>query len=167
MFALGIRHTSVRPARSVLSLALIAFASFVLVSVGAFKKDVSAATQRSRVGHRRVCVDGGIGGAADARSRIRREGRDGLGLEAADPIVAATPITRFRLRPGDETSCLTLYRPTNPRIIAPEPRFFDAAALLVRVVDGDNARGDRQSVAAVESHVRGWRDCRRSPIRRR
>ena len=26
--------------------------------------------------------------------------------------------------PGDETSCLTLYRPTNPRIIAPEPRFF-------------------------------------------
>ena len=32
-----------------------------------------------------------------------------------------TSITRFRLRPGDETSCLTLYRPTNPRIIAPEP----------------------------------------------
>ena len=49
MFALGIRHTSVRPARSVLSLALIAFASFVLVSVGAFKKDVSAeGADRSR-----------------------------------------------------------------------------------------------------------------------
>ena len=52
------------------------------------------------------------------------EGRDGLGLETADPIVSKTTITRFRLRPGDETSCLTLYRPTNPRIIAPEPRFF-------------------------------------------
>ena len=38
--------------------------------------------------------------------------------------MSTTPITRFRLRPGDETSCLTLYRPTNPRIIAPEPQFF-------------------------------------------
>jgi putative ABC transport system permease protein len=52
-------------------------------------------------------------------------GRDALGLESNDPIIAGTTITRFRLRPGDETSCLTLYRPTNPRIIAPEPRFFD------------------------------------------
>ena len=48
MFRLGLRHTSVRPARSVLSLALIAFASFVLVSVGAFRKDVTASVERSR-----------------------------------------------------------------------------------------------------------------------
>jgi hypothetical protein len=46
MFALGIRHTP-RPARSVLSLALIAFA-LQLVSVGAFKKDVSADTNDPR-----------------------------------------------------------------------------------------------------------------------
>ena len=50
MLALGIRHTSVRPARSVLSLALIAFASFVLVSVGAFKKDVTAGSNDPRSG---------------------------------------------------------------------------------------------------------------------
>jgi hypothetical protein len=53
------------------------------------------------------------------------QGRDGLGLETSDAVVAAATITRFRLRPGDEASCLTLYRPTNPRIIAPEPRFYD------------------------------------------
>jgi hypothetical protein len=53
------------------------------------------------------------------------DGRDSLGLERDDSIVAKATITRFRLRPGDETSCLTLYRPANPRIIAPEPRFFD------------------------------------------
>jgi ABC-type antimicrobial peptide transport system permease subunit len=29
------------------------------------------------------------------------------------------------LRPGDEASCLTLYKPTNPRIIAPEASFID------------------------------------------
>ena len=123
LFALGIRHTSVRPARSVLSLALIAFASFVLVSVGAFKKDVSAGSNDLRSG------TGGFALMAESVAPLMHDpntpdGRDGLGLESADPIMSKTPITRFRLRPGDETSCLTLYRPTNPRIIAPEPRFF-------------------------------------------
>jgi putative ABC transport system permease protein len=125
MFALGIRHTSVRPARSVLSLALIAFASFVLVSVGAFKKEVSADTNDPHSG------TGGFALMSESVAPLMHDpntpdGRDGLGLEDADPIVSTTTITRFRLRPGDETSCLTLYRPTNPRIIAPEPRFFTA-----------------------------------------
>lgn len=124
MFALGIRHTSVRPARSVLSLALIAFASFVLVTVGAFKKDVSASANDARSG------TGGYSLMAESVAPMMHdpnttEGRDGLGMESNDPIIAATTITRFRLRPGDEASCLTLYRPTNPRIIAPESRFFD------------------------------------------
>jgi ABC-type lipoprotein release transport system permease subunit len=123
LFALGSRHTSVRPARSVLSLALIAFASFVLVSVGAFKKDVSTGSNDPRSG------TGGFSTMAESVAPLMHDpntpdGRDGLGLESADPIVSSTTITRFRLRPGDETSCLTLYRPTNPRIIAPEPRFF-------------------------------------------
>jgi putative ABC transport system permease protein len=125
LFALGIRHTSVRPARSVLSLALVAFASFVLVSVGAFKKEVSASGNDPRSG------TGGFTLMAESVAPLMHDpntpaGRDGLGLESADAIVSKTAITRFRLRPGDETSCLTLYRPTNPRIIAPEPRFFSS-----------------------------------------
>ncbi len=95
----------------------------MLVSVGAFKKDVSASGNDPRSG------TGGFTLMAESVAPLMHDpntpdGRDGLGLERADPIVSKTPITRFRLRPGDETSCLTLYRPTNPRIIAPEPRFF-------------------------------------------
>lgn len=124
MFRLGFRHASVRPARSILSLSLIAFACFVLVSVGAFRKDVSAAaTDRAS----------GVGGYSLIAESVAplmhdpntRQGRDGLGLDTSDAVVSSTRITRFRLRPGDETSCLTLYRPTNPRIIAPESKFFD------------------------------------------
>ena len=123
MFRLGLRHGSVRPARSILSLSLIAFASFVLVSVGAFRKDATAATSD------RASGIGGYSLMAEAVAPLMhdpntREGRDGLGLEPSDPVVSSTRITRFRLRPGDETSCLTLYRPTNPRIIAPESTFF-------------------------------------------
>ncbi|MEP6782239.1 MAG: ABC transporter permease, partial [Acidobacteriota bacterium] len=122
--ALGVRHSSVRPARSVLSLALIAFASFVLVSVGAFKKDVSAASDARSSG------TGGFALTAESVAPLMDDpntprGRDELNLDRNDPILAATAVTRFRLRPGDEASCLSLYRPTNPRIIAPEPRFYD------------------------------------------
>jgi putative ABC transport system permease protein len=108
----------------VLSLALIACASFVLVSVGAFKKDVSATSNELSSG------TGGFSLMAEAVAPLMHDpntpaGRDSLGFESGDPIISTTSITRFRLRPGDETSCLTLYRPTNPRLIAPEPRFFD------------------------------------------
>jgi hypothetical protein len=50
-------------------------------------------------------------------------GRDELSLSGYDEL-RDTHIARFRLRPGDEASCLTLYRPTNPRLIAPEPSFI-------------------------------------------
>jgi ABC-type lipoprotein release transport system permease subunit len=121
---LGFRHTAARPARSVLSLALIAFACFVLVSVGAFRKDATGLSLENTSG------TGGYSLIAEAVAPLMfdpntPEGRDGLGMETADPILAGARITRFRLRPGDETSCLTLYKPTNPRIIAPEARFFE------------------------------------------
>lgn len=126
LFQLGSRYASARPARSVLSLALIAFASFVLVSVGAFKKDVTASTADAQSG------TGGYALMAESVAPLMHDpntprGREELGLDRGDPLVSASTITRFRLRPGDEASCLTLYRPTNPRIIAPEPRFFETA----------------------------------------
>jgi hypothetical protein len=74
------------------------------------------------------------------------EGRDGLGLERGDPILAGAHVTRFRLRPGDETSCLTLYRPTNPRIIAPEPRFIDDARFTFAA----------SMAATPEEHANPW-----------
>lgn len=121
---LGFRHTTAHPAHSVLSLALIAFACFVLVSVGAFRKD------NARLSLARSSGTGGYPLIAESVAPLMfdpntREGRDGLGMAADDPALAQTRITRFRLRPGDETSCLTLYKPTNPRIIAPEPAFYD------------------------------------------
>ena len=121
---LGFRHTAARPSRSVLSLALIAFACFVLVSVGAFRKDSSGLSLEKTSG------TGGYPLMAEAVAPLMfdpntAEGRDGLGIDSADPALSETRITRFRLRAGDETSCLTLYKPANPRIIAPDPRFYE------------------------------------------
>ena len=42
------------------------------------------------------------------------------------PELAALRYTRFRVRPGEDASCLNLYRPTNPTIIAPEAGFIES-----------------------------------------
>ncbi|HXG90406.1 MAG TPA: ABC transporter permease [Vicinamibacterales bacterium] len=122
MIRFGAAYARWRPARSVLSTALIAFACFVIVSVGAFRRD-PAAEQLTR--------DGGTGGfllmgesvAPLLHNPNTPGGRDEL-LLGGYPLLEQTSIARWRLRPGDEASCLTLYQPANPRIVAPEDAFL-------------------------------------------
>ena len=38
-----------------------------------------------------------------------------------------TGVVPFRLRPGDDTSCLNLYQPRRPRILAPPATFLRSA----------------------------------------
>src|SRR5207249_6291800 len=50
-------------------------------------------------------------------------GQESLNLTA---LGKQATIARFRLRPGDDVSCLNLYQPRNPRILAPAPDFIRA-----------------------------------------
>ncbi len=52
-------------------------------------------------------------------SPLTAEGREALNL----PPLKGVEIVPFRLRPGDDASCLNLYQPTNPRILAPLKSF--------------------------------------------
>jgi hypothetical protein len=54
-------------------------------------------------------------------------GREAYGLASPDvrPAIDQLAIARFRLRPGEDGSCLNLYRPENPRIVAPEAGFVE------------------------------------------
>jgi putative ABC transport system permease protein len=118
----GAAYARWRPTRSVLSAALIAFACFVIVAVGAFRKDPAGES---------LARDGGTGGFALMSESVAPlmfnpntpSGRDELAL-AGFPEIERAGIARFRLRPGDEASCLTLYQPRNPRIVAPEAAFL-------------------------------------------
>jgi len=110
----GARH---RPGRSVASVALVAFATFVVVSVGAFRRDAAD--------------DAGSGGYALVAESIvplhhdlaTVEGRQAAGLDGDWPV---RRLARFHVKEGDDASCLNLYRPSNPRVIAPERRFLEA-----------------------------------------
>jgi ABC-type antimicrobial peptide transport system permease subunit len=58
------------------------------------------------------------------------------------PELDAVRFSRFRLRPGDDASCLNLYKPENPTIIAPEPSFIDSGrfAFTASLAETDRER---------------------------
>lgn len=118
---LGIRNASYRPGRSVLSASVIASATFMLISVDAFRRDGVEATenQQSGLGGYQVMVETLLPVAYD----LSAGGREAL--DAAGQL-GAMRFEPFRLLPGDDTSCLNLYVPQNPRILAPRDEFLRA-----------------------------------------
>jgi hypothetical protein len=120
---LGMRNATYRPGRSALCITLIAAAAFIIVAVDAFRRDDTAARGRH---------SGGGGYALLAESLLpvvhdpnTPEGRDALNLsgEGGGDALEGVTLARFRLRPGDDASCLNLYRPSQPRILAPAEAF--------------------------------------------
>ena len=119
MTAIGFRNATERPGRSVLAVAVIASATFILISVDAFRRgDVDPTDRHTGTGGYPLLVNLMLPLVHDPNSP---DGREALGLPAAD--VTAEP---FRLLPGDDASCLNLYEPTNPRILGVGRRFIDA-----------------------------------------
>ena len=118
---IGVRNATIRPGRSVLAIGVIASATFILISVDAFRLETPRTADRhSGVGGYSLLVDLLVPIAHDPNSR---EGRDALGLaDAAD--IAVEP---FRVLPGDDASCLNLYEPRRPRVMGVSQRFIESA----------------------------------------
>lgn len=114
---LAARNTPRNAGRSMLSLALVSSACFVIVAVGAFRTDFGEELLRK---------DSGAGGYnLLAQSDIplyfdlnREEGRFELGFSNRESeLLAQTQIMPFRYRPGDDASCLNLYQVAQPRLL--------------------------------------------------
>ncbi len=121
---LGFRNASDRPGRSLVAVALIAFATFTIVAVEAFRKSDSGSE---------LDRDSGTGGYALVGESLlpfhwdpnTTEGRDALNLPfETDPDAVSMNFETFRLRDGDDASCLNLYRPQNPRVVAADAEFL-------------------------------------------
>jgi putative ABC transport system permease protein len=123
---LGFRFATSRPGRSVLCIALIAAATFIIVAVDAFRRDGAGASYDRKSG------TGGYPLLAESLLPIvhdpnTAEGRESLVIDATgDDTLEGVQFARFRLRPGDDASCLNLYQPRNPRILAPTAEFIRA-----------------------------------------
>lgn len=134
------RTATYRPGRSVLSIAVIAAATFILISVEAFRRGdrVADTGLRSGVGGYELMIETVLPVVRDPNTQ---EGREDLNLFDLDRAVTFEP---FRLLPGDDASCLNLYEPRSPRIIAArqsflrEGRFTFQSSLAATDAERDN-----------------------------
>jgi ABC-type antimicrobial peptide transport system permease subunit len=122
---LGMRNVAYRPGRSILCIALIASATFVIVSLDAFRRDGSAAGT------------GGFPLLADSVLPLIHDPNSAAGRAALNlPPLDGVQLVPFRLRPGDDTSCLNLYQPRRPRILAPPATFLRTAHFAFQEAEG-------------------------------
>jgi len=116
---LGVRNASYRPGRSVLVIALISSAVFLVVALDAFRRPPVAVSDPHS-------GTGGFPFAAESELPIFWDlntpaGRDNLNLSA----MKDAKVFAFRLRPGEDASCLNLYEPRTPRVLGASRAFLD------------------------------------------
>jgi putative ABC transport system permease protein len=123
---LGLRNAMHRPARSVLCACLIASATFIVISMEAFRQDAQSISLEANSG------TGGFPFLAESALPIlhdpnRADGLDALGV-APSKIDAfqQTKFVPFRERPGDDASCLNLYAPQEPVVLGAPGAFLAA-----------------------------------------
>lgn len=132
LLGMAARNGTANPGRSLLSVTLVAAASFVLVSVAANRRSAAEATASSGgfalVGESAVPLSADPGEAA---------GRLALGLEEGG--LSGASLLSLRLVPGEDASCLNLYRPVTPRLLGVPPRSlsgrFDFRRSLLSAAD--------------------------------
>ncbi|MCO6459167.1 MAG: ABC transporter permease [Pirellulaceae bacterium] len=136
---LAMRSAARNPARSTLTIGLIAFASFLIVAMSSFQ----LAPTTSGVGGFNLVAESGqpvFDDLATPAGRARL-----LGNEAEQsPDVTILPL---RLQPGDDASCNNLYRPSQPRVLGVGPAmmaYFDNAEVPHFAWAATDARDDRE-----------------------
>lgn len=127
---LGFRNATHHPGRSILCIALIASAAFIIVAVDAFKRDAGNSDLDKKSG------SGGFALVAESMLPIyhdpnTEEGKEALGLFSQRGVnPEAIAFTGFRLRPGDDASCLNLYQPRNPRVLGASQDFIKSGRFV-------------------------------------
>lgn len=150
---LALSNLTRRRRRSLSVVALLACGSFLVTSLGVFRLDaVNGASKRSS-------GTGGFALIAEATVPVTQDlnqqrGRDFHGL--ADRELQGMQVVAFRVRDGDDASCLNLNRAQRPRLLgvpteslASRGAFtFAAAAPGLKVADGWNLLRNRSDLEA-------------------
>jgi hypothetical protein len=116
LWRVGLRNAAEHPGRSLFAIGVIASATFIVIAVDAFRRSgTPSGDRRSGTGGYSLLVDLLIPIATDPNGA---DGREALGL----PQDRSIAVDAFRVLPGDDASCLNLYRPQNPRVLGvPQP----------------------------------------------
>ena len=124
---MGMKNSGRHPGRSMLCAALVGCACFVIVAVGANRH----VERKQGVAQQKDSGTGGFALVAESDIPLHhdlnsREGRFELGFSETDSdATAKAQIFPFRILPGEDASCLNLYRPQKPRILGASKDFIE------------------------------------------
>ncbi len=135
---LALANAARSPTRSLLTTALIAFATFVIVAVGAGRRNPLSETPDVQSGN------GGYSLVAESAQPIlfdlnTAEGRSQLnfGDEQIAKLTGAT-VFPFGMKPGANASCVNLYQTRIPTMLGATPEFIERGGFRFADTPGDN-----------------------------
>ena len=119
--AMGVRASTRRRKRSLATIGLLACGCFMIVAVGAnrLEADRNAFERSSGTGGFALIGESSLPVFQDVNSE---QGRDFFGLNSAD--LKDVSVVPFRLREGDDASCLNLNRAQTPRLLGVNPQLL-------------------------------------------
>ncbi|MDX1952424.1 MAG: ABC transporter permease [Verrucomicrobiota bacterium] len=117
--ALGVRNVARRFSRSRAIIALLASGTFIVAAIGAFRLETESdfSNRRSGTGGFALIGESSLPVVQDLNSI---SGQEAYGLNAA--AMSNVSIVPFRVRAGDDASCLNLNLPIRPRLLGVDPK---------------------------------------------
>lgn len=130
---IAIRSSARSPGRSLLSVALVSSACFVLVSVGANRHTTPSSSYSNSSGTGGFALVAGTDTPLDNLRQFQRAFPTFANSESGSPsspesksgLPADVEIYPMRLLPGEDASCLNLYQPEKPRVLGVPPDFIE------------------------------------------
>ena len=136
---LSLANAARNPQRSLLTTALIAFATFVIVAVGAGRRNPASETPDLKSGN------GGFSLVAESSLPVlfdmnTDEGRTRLNLNVSPQTTLPdnTRVFSFRMQPGQDASCLNLFQATLPTLLGAADEFIKRGGFRFADTPGEN-----------------------------
>jgi len=136
---LALANAARNPQRSLLTTALIAFATFVIVAVAAGRRNPISETpdRKSGNGGFTLVAESSLPVLVDMNSS---DGKTRLGLNAnpQTTLPDSTNVFGFRMKPGQDASCLNLFQATVPTLLGASPEFISRGGFRFADTPGEN-----------------------------
>jgi ABC-type antimicrobial peptide transport system permease subunit len=130
---LGVRGCTRRRKRSLATIALLACGAFLIIAIGVFRQDANrdATSRSSGTGGFALLGESTLPVLQDLNTR---SGLESLGLSERD--LAGVNAVPFRVRQGDDASCLNLNRAQKPRLLGVNPALLAGRFTFDQILKG-------------------------------
>ncbi len=144
--SLGVRNTTRRRTRSLATMALLASGSFLIASIGAFRLDTGRDVAKPAAG------TGGFALYGESTLPVVQDlntarGRDAFALDTQ--AMTGVSFVPFRVRDGDDASCLNLNRAQKPRLLGVNPTLLAGRFTFAKLAKAEGVGTNTWKVLAA------------------